>query len=64
MQLEHANVMGNVHGGWLMKLMDEAGGLCATRHARRPAVTVSVDSLTFVEAVDVGELVVMTGCVL
>jgi uncharacterized protein (TIGR00369 family) len=60
MQPEHANTMGNVHGGWLMKLMDEAGGLCATRHARRPTVTVAVDSLTFVSPVHVGDLVIMT----
>ena len=60
MQPEHANVMGSVHGGWLMKWMDEAGGLCATRHARRPSVTVAVDSLTFVSPVHVGDLVMMT----
>ena len=59
MQPEHANAMGNVHGGWLMKLMDEAGGLCATRHARRPTVTVAVDSLTFLSPVHVGDLVIM-----
>jgi len=59
MQPEHANLMGNVHGGWLMKLMDEAGGLCATRHARRPCVTVVVDTLTFVSPVHVGDLVIM-----
>ena len=57
MQPEHANTLGNVHGGWLMKLIDEAGGLCATRHARRPAVTVAVDSLTFLSPVHVGDLV-------
>ena len=57
MQPEHANNLGNVHGGWLMKLIDEAGGLCATRHARRPSVTVAVDSLTFLEPVHVGDLV-------
>ena len=60
MQPEHANIMGNVHGGWLMKWMDEAGGLCATRHARRPCVTVAIDSLTFVSPVHVGDLVIMT----
>ena len=54
---EHANNLGNVHGGWLMKLVDEAGGLCATRHARRPSVTVAVDSLTFLSPVHVGDLV-------
>jgi len=57
MQPEHANTLGNVHGGWLMKLIDEAAGLCATRHARRPAVTVAVDSLTFLSPVHVGDLV-------
>jgi uncharacterized protein (TIGR00369 family) len=57
MQPEHANVMGNVHGGVLMKLIDEAGGLCATRHARRPTVTVAVDSLRFLSPVHVGDLV-------
>lgn len=53
---EHANTLGNVHGGWIMKLVDEAGGLCAIRHARRPCVTVAIDSLTFREPVHVGEL--------
>jgi len=37
---EDANLRGNVHGGTLMKLADTAGGVCATRHARRPVATV------------------------
>src|SRR3974377_1611106 len=57
MQPEHANALGNVHGGWIMKLIDEAGGLCATRHARRPAVTLAVDSLRFLSPVHVGDFV-------
>lgn len=57
---EHANTHGNVHGGWIMKLVDEAGGMCATRHARRPSVTVSIDSMTFREPVHVGELLELT----
>ncbi len=60
MQPEHANARGNVHGGVVMKLIDEAGGLCATRHARRPAVTVAVDSLRFLSPVHVGDLVTFT----
>ena len=60
MQPEHANNLGNVHGGWIMKLIDEAGGLCATRHARKPAVTVAVDSLRFLSPVHVGDLVTFT----
>ena len=57
MQPEHANNLGNIHGGVLMKLMDDAGAMCATRHAREPAVTVAVDSLTFLEPVHIGDLV-------
>lgn len=44
---EHANHLGHVHGGWIMKLVDEAGGLAATRHSRRPVVTVAVDGMVF-----------------
>lgn len=57
---EHANTHGNVHGGWIMKLVDEAGGMCATRHSRRPCVTVAIDSMTFREPVHVGELLELT----
>jgi acyl-CoA hydrolase len=56
---EDANPRGNVHGGTLMKLADTAGGVCATRHARRPVVTVVIDSMTFEQPVYVGNLVVL-----
>jgi acyl-CoA hydrolase len=56
----NANTLGNVHGGVIMKLVDEAGGLCATRHARRPCVTVAIDSMTFDKPVHVGELLELT----
>ncbi len=52
-----ANLLGNVHGGVLMKLCDEAGGMAAARHAGRPAVTVAVDSMRFHSPVHVGDLV-------
>ncbi len=52
-----ANNLGNVHGGVLMKLADEAGGMAAIRYARRPAVTVAVDSMAFHSPVQVGDLV-------
>ena len=57
MQPEHANNLGNVHGGVVMRLIDDAGGLCAARHARRPTVTVAVDSMMFIEPVHIGDLV-------
>ncbi len=55
-----ANTLGNVHGGTLMKLCDEAGGMAATRHARRPAVTVVVDSMAFHSPVNIGNLVTVS----
>jgi acyl-CoA hydrolase len=54
---QDANSQGNVHGGVIMKMVDEAGALVAMRHARTPVVTVSVDSMTFVEPIYVSELV-------
>lgn len=56
MMPEHANIQGNVHGGIIMKLVDEAGALCAIRHAQRPAVTVAIDSMTFLSPVRVGDV--------
>lgn len=52
-----ANVLGNVHGGLIMKLCDEAGGMAAIKHARRPVVTVAVDSMSFHSPVHIGNLV-------
>ncbi len=60
MNPEHANPLGNVHGGVIMKLVDEAGGLAAMRHARSPVVTVAIDSMTFEEPIFVGSLVTLT----
>jgi acyl-CoA hydrolase len=60
MMPEHANALGNVHGGLLMKMADEAGAICAMRHAQRPCVTVAMDSMIFKSAVHVGELVSIT----
>jgi acyl-CoA hydrolase len=52
-----ANIMGNVHGGNLMKLADDAAGMAAVKHARRHCVTVAVDSMTFHSPVHIGNLV-------
>ncbi len=56
MGVTEANVLGNVHGGVLMKICDEAGALAAMKHARRPVVTVTVDSMSFHSAVNIGDL--------
>jgi acyl-CoA hydrolase len=59
MQPEHANNLGNVHGGWIMKLVDEAGALTCMRHAQRRVVTVAVDSMVFREPIKIGDLVIL-----
>ncbi|MCP4415845.1 MAG: acyl-CoA thioesterase [Chloroflexi bacterium] len=56
----NANNLGNVHGGLIMKLCDEAGGMAAIKHARHPVVTVTVDSMSFHSPVHIGDL--MTVC--
>jgi acyl-CoA hydrolase len=57
---EHANFMGNVHGGIIMKLVDETAGLCAIRHAQRPVVTIAIDSMTFYSPVHVGDVLFLS----
>jgi uncharacterized protein (TIGR00369 family) len=57
MMPEHANPAGTVHGGLIMKLVDEAGAIAAMRHAHRPVVTIAVDSMTFKSPVQVGQVV-------
>jgi uncharacterized protein (TIGR00369 family) len=59
MNPEHANPAGNVHGGAIMKLVDEAGALAAMRHARAQVVTVVMDSMTFMEPIFVGNVVTL-----
>lgn len=56
----HANALGHVHGGEIMKLADEAAGLAAMRHARAAAVTVAIDSMTFDKPIYVGNMVTLT----
>jgi uncharacterized protein (TIGR00369 family) len=63
MEVTDANVMGNVHGGVLMRLADTAAGLAAFRHAQGPCVTVSVDEMAFLEPVHVGDLVTVQASV-
>ncbi len=52
-----ANFSGNVHGGTLLKYLDEVAYACASRYAGRYVVTLSVDQVIFREPVHVGELV-------
>lgn len=54
---QDANGLGNVHGGIIMKLADEAGSLVAVRHAQAPCVTVAVDSMIFIHPIYIGNFV-------
>lgn len=58
-----ANPSGNVHGGVIMKLVDTAAGVAATRHARTRTVTARIDSMGFLRPVFVGELVTLKAAV-
>jgi uncharacterized protein (TIGR00369 family) len=51
------NLLGTVHGGVVMKLVDDVAGLVATRHSGGAAVTASMDEMTFIQPVRVGDLV-------
>jgi acyl-CoA hydrolase len=63
MELTDANLLGNVHGGEIMKMVDNAGGLAAMKHCGGPVVTAALDEMTFLEPVFVGELVIVKAMV-
>jgi len=58
-----ANPMGNIHGGHIMKLVDQAAATAAIRHAERICVTASIDRLDFVNAVHIGDLLTLKSAV-
>ncbi|MEK8052982.1 acyl-CoA thioesterase [Ideonella sp. DXS22W] len=58
-----ANFAGNVHGGTILKLLDQVAYACASRYAGRYVVTLSVDQVMFRQPVHVGELVTFMACV-
>jgi acyl-CoA hydrolase len=51
-----ANLHGNIHGGVIMKIVDDAAGVVAARHSGGRAVTVSMDEMVFLVPVHVGDL--------
>jgi acyl-CoA hydrolase len=58
-----ANPLGNLLGGRVMHLVDLAGAIAAARHARVPVVTASVDYMTFLHPVHIGQLVILKSSV-
>jgi acyl-CoA hydrolase len=63
MQPADANAAGDVHGGTIMKMVDNAAGVCAMRHSRLRVVTASMDSMSFLHPVYVGNLVTVKASV-
>jgi acyl-CoA hydrolase len=57
MTLNDTNLLGTVHGGVVMKMVDDTAGAVAQRHGGGPAVTASMDEMAFLEPVRVGDLV-------
>ncbi|WP_336624057.1 acyl-CoA thioesterase [Nocardioides sp.] len=54
---QEANLLGNVHGGEIMKLADSTAGAVAQRHSGGPAVTAAMDEMVFLNPVYVGDIV-------
>lgn len=60
---EMANFAGNIHGGALLRLADQAAYACASRYAGTYVVTLSVDQVMFKQPVHVGELVTLRAAI-
>jgi acyl-CoA hydrolase len=58
-----ANFAGNVHGGTILKLLDQVAYACASRYAGTYVVTLSVDQVMFRQPIHVGELVTFLAAV-
>lgn len=52
----HANLMGNVHGGAILHLLEQAGRVAATAHGRGPTAVVAAERTEFRAPVHVGEV--------
>ena len=57
MSAREANLLGNIHGGEIVKLADSTAGVVAQRHGGGPAVTAALDEMAFLEPVHVGDIV-------
>lgn len=55
----HSNFSGKIHGGYILKLMDQIAFACASKHSGHYCVTASVNKVDFLNPIDVGELVTL-----
>ena len=59
----HSNFSGKIHGGYLLKLMDQTAFACASKYSGCYCVTASVDTVDFLNPVEIGELVTLKASV-
>lgn len=59
----HSNFSGKIHGGYLLSLMDQIAFACASKYSRNYCVTASVDTVDFLNPIEVGELVTLKASV-
>lgn len=59
----HSNFSGKIHGGHLLNLMDQIAFACASKYSGSYCVTASVDTVNFLNPVEIGELVTMNASV-
>ena len=59
----HTNFSGKIHGGYILSLLDQIAFACASKYSGNYCVTASVDTVDFLNPIEVGELVTMKACV-
>jgi uncharacterized protein (TIGR00369 family) len=59
----HSNFSGKIHGGYILSLLDQIAFACASKFSGNYCVTASVDTVNFLEPIEVGELVTMKASV-
>lgn len=59
----HANFSGKIHGGYILSLMDQIAFACASKHSGHYCVTASVNTVDFINPIEIGELVTLKASV-
>lgn len=59
MQPSHSNFNGKIHGGYILNLMDQIAFACASKHSENYCVTASVNTVDFLNPIEIGDLVTM-----
>ena len=63
MQPSHSNFGGKIHGGYILNLMDQIAFACASKHSKTYCVTASVDTVDFLNPIEIGDLITMKASV-